>query len=173
MGEHIPEAEEYGVRSWVYRAARPFNARRLHALLSGNCNLVQHQSRPGANQKRAASAQNPFHGVLRSKGFFSVVEEPDAVFIWSSSYTSRTVRRRHVADSPALDSTKEACSSELVFIGINTDDETLKRCLDAAVATALESRLKRQHPVVHPFRNVATTTTAEDLRQSVLMTKPT
>ena len=48
-GQHVPESLEYGISSFVFRAARPFHPGRLHALVFGSPAL---------------------EGVLRSKGLF-------------------------------------------------------------------------------------------------------
>ncbi|MEM7445100.1 MAG: GTP-binding protein [Pseudomonadota bacterium] len=56
FADHVPETEEYGVASFVYRARRPFVPEKINALLNGE-----------------------LPGVIRAKGHFWIATRPDWV----------------------------------------------------------------------------------------------
>ena len=62
-GEHVPETDEYGIRSFSYSARRPFHPQRFYELL--------HSGLGTGN-------------LLRSKGFFWLASRP-AVGSWSQA----------------------------------------------------------------------------------------
>ena len=83
------EVEEYGVRSFVYRARRPFHPQRLHDRL-----------------------YQEWDGVLRSKGFFWLATRLDKIGVWSQAgciarldfggFWWAAVPREHWPQSPSL-----------------------------------------------------------------------
>ena len=64
QGEHTPETEEYGISSFTYRTAKPFDADQLHAFI----NTGEH-----------------WKGVLRSKGFFWVAADHRIAYEWAQA----------------------------------------------------------------------------------------
>jgi G3E family GTPase len=133
-GEHVPETEEYGISSFVYRARRPFHPERLHAVI------------------RSTALQQ----VLRAKGTFWLASR-----VWRAGQLQKTGRYLSlgagatwlaalpaderpqtpvVADYMARywDDTVGDCRQELVFIGVKMDEAALRSALDAALLTDSE-----------------------------------
>jgi G3E family GTPase len=128
FADHIPETEEYGVTSHVYRAHRPFVPQKIHDLLNG-----------------------PLPGVIRAKGHFWVSTRPEWVAEFSlagalSSVTPlgnwwATVPKERWPDTESARNYLQAHwlepwgdrRQELVFIGAGIDWTTLKAKLDDAL----------------------------------------
>ncbi len=130
--DHVPETEEYGIRSFVYRARRPFN--------------------PALLQKFVDSS---WPGVVRAKGFFWLATRPDFVGeISQAGALVRTGRRGlwwaavppqrwpddpewRAAMAPWLDPVWGDRRQEIVFIGTDPMDEAALRArLDACLVPA-------------------------------------
>ncbi len=128
FADHVPETEEYGVRSFVYRARRPFDPAKVHAVLNG-----------------------PLPGVIRAKGHFWLATRPDWVAEfslagalskvgplgtwwaavpenrWPEHPQARAYVTRHWAE-PFGDRRQE-----LVFIGSGMDQMAITAALDTAL----------------------------------------
>lgn len=132
-GEHQPESEEYGIRNFVYRARRPFHPQRFwHA--------VNHQ----------------IDGVIRSKGYFWLASRPEYAAMWSQAgavarqgYAGRwwvsVPRTEWPQDADSLNFIAEQwqegtgdARQELVFIGIEMDEKSVRAALDHALLTPQE-----------------------------------
>jgi len=147
-GEHVPETEEYGISSFVYRARRPFHPARF-----------------------AQALENEWRGnVLRSKGFFWLASRPHAAGEWAQA--GGIVRHgpagvwwsdtppEHWPDDPEQRSRIEAAfegeygdrRQEIVFIGQHLEPghtcETLDRCLldDAEMAMGMAAWRRFEDP---------------------------
>ncbi|SEN85949.1 GTPase, G3E family [Paracoccus alcaliphilus] len=125
---HTPETEEYGVSSFVYRARRPFEPRKIHDLLG-----------------------DTLPGVIRAKGHFWIATRPDWVAEFSLAGALASVRPlgrwwasipqdhwpRHDGARAFLDRNWAEPwgdrRQELVFIGSGMDEDTLRARLDACL----------------------------------------
>ena len=135
-GEHVPESEEYGISSFVYRARRPFHPARLHLAFSRG-----------------------FGEVLRAKGFFWIATRPDMIGCWSQAGPMASIEPigHWYAATPKDDwpDDEETCAEiharweepwgdrqqELVFIGLDLDRDGITRALDLCLLTERELEL--------------------------------
>ncbi len=128
FADHVPETEAYGVKSYVYRARRPFQPEAIYALLNGE-----------------------LPGVIRAKGHFWIATRPDwlAEFSLAGALSSISPLGTWWASVPAEqwpdnDSLRNYLKGhwqepwgdrrqELVFIGADIDWPSLRSRLDAAL----------------------------------------
>ena len=134
--EVTPETEEYGITSFVYRHRWPFHPKRLSRELN-----------------------EAWPGVLRSKGFFWIASRPDMQAMWSHAGLSvmlEPLAPWYVStpeDEWDLETDEERAElmerwdpllgdrqTEIVFIGIDMDEDAIRRRLDACILTAVSSR---------------------------------
>ncbi|SHI77738.1 GTPase, G3E family [Aureimonas altamirensis DSM 21988] len=132
FGDHVPETEEYGIRSFVYRARRPFEPARFQAFVDRS-----------------------WPGVVRAKGFFWLATRPD--FVGEISQAGGLVRtgkrglwwaavpKQHWPDHPEwkammgglIDPEWGDRRQEIVFIGTDPMDEAALRAeLDACLVAS-------------------------------------
>jgi len=132
-GEHQPESEEYGIRSFVYRARRPFHPQRFWR-------VVNHE----------------LDGIVRSKGYFWLASRPDYAGLWSQAgaVARQGYAGRWWVSIPRSDWPQDAESlnfiagqwqegtgdarQELVFIGIEMDEPRIRAALESALLTNQE-----------------------------------
>jgi G3E family GTPase len=128
FADHVPETEEYGISSFVWRARAPFDPARIRALLTGS-----------------------LPGVLRAKGWFWVANQPDFIFEFSLAGALADLRPmgRWWAAIPRNQWPPQADAQariranwrapygdrrqELVFIGTSLDREAISAALDACL----------------------------------------
>ncbi len=128
FADHVPETEEYGVTSYVYRARQPFVPEKIHAVLTGD-----------------------LPGVIRAKGHFWIATRPEwvAEFSLAGALSSvaplgtwwASVPEERWPDHPSARAYIEQHWSnpwgdrrqEIVFIGSGIDWPALKAKLDACL----------------------------------------
>lgn len=132
-GERVPESEEYGITSFVYRARKPFHPQRFFDLIG-----------------------KPWRGVVRSKGFFWIANRPTLAASWSQAgaicrhgiagawwatipkdqwpVDEESVQRIMQHWSPDVGDARQ----ELVLIGIDMNEHQLRANLDACLLSDAE-----------------------------------
>ncbi|HMF67433.1 MAG TPA: zinc metallochaperone GTPase ZigA [Phyllobacterium sp.] len=147
FAEHVPETEEYGIRSFVYRERRPFDPQKFQDFINSN-----------------------WLGVVRAKGFFWLATRPDHVgelsqagplvrtekrgLWWASVSKSRWPDDAGWIEAmkPYFDPVWGDRRQELVFIGVDPMNEAeLRMELDACLVDATEFTPHQWEKLFDPF----------------------
>lgn len=130
FADHVPETEEYGVASFVYRARRPFEPEKIMAVLNGD-----------------------LPGVIRAKGHFWIATRPEWVAeyslagalssvkplgTWWASVPKERWPENEVSQNYIAEHWQEPWGDrrqEIVFIGAGIDWSDIKSRLDDALVS--------------------------------------
>lgn len=138
-GTHVPESEQYGITSFVYRARRPFHPQRFWDLI-----------------------HSEWQGVLRSKGYFWLASRHDFAGNWAQAggacrhgpaglWWSAVDRSEWPDDQEYLAEIQRNLDpefgdrrQELVFIGIGMNETAIRKTLDGCLLNDEELRLGKE-----------------------------
>ena len=147
-GEHVPETEEYGITSFVYRAREPFDPAKIYSFFN-----------------------KEWPGVVRAKGFFWIATRPD--FVGEVSQAGAFVRHQGIGRWwkavpeerwPDSQEFRDAINNywtedygdrrqEIVFIGIKNqmDENGIKKELDKLLVKNYLVNPEICHKLSDPF----------------------
>ncbi|WP_031090421.1 CobW family GTP-binding protein [Streptomyces sp. NRRL WC-3549] len=106
-GDHVPETEEYGISSLVFRSGAPFRPGRLFEFVTRGLD------------------SGAFGQILRSKGFFRLAGRPLVTGLWSQAGSVARFEPMGVRDGSQ--------GQELVFIGTGLRAEALNTALESCL----------------------------------------
>ncbi|KOG34150.1 GTP-binding protein [Streptomyces resistomycificus] len=121
-GDHVPETEEYGVSSIVFRSGLPFHPGRLWDFVTEELDSGR------------------YGRILRSKGFFALASRPGVTGLWSQAGSVARFEPSAARDPEA------PYAQELVFIGTRLEAEALQDALAGCLVRSDEPL-----PPVDPF----------------------
>ncbi len=149
-GEHVPETEEYGIASFVYRARKPFHPQKFHDFLH---------------------SKNLAGKLIRSKGYFWLATRPEFAGQWNQAggiarygfagMFWHAIPKEHWPEDPEYIASIQKnwiepfgdMRQELVFIGQGLDEAQVVQALDHCLLTD-EELLKGKtywHSLEDPF----------------------
>ncbi|MFI6209007.1 GTP-binding protein [Streptomyces sp. NPDC051041] len=121
-GDHVPETEEYGISSLVFRSSALFHPERLWAFVTEELDSGKHGR------------------VLRSKGFFTLAGREGVTGLWSQAGAVARFEPSGTRDAGLPH------AQELVFIGVGLREPSLRTALSACLMAEGE-----QLPADDPF----------------------
>ena len=145
--DHVPETEEYGISSFVYRAKEPFNPEKLHQFFF-----------------------QEWPGIVRSKGFFWLATRPN--FVGEVSQAGALVRHQaigqwlaavpedewpeeaaDIVNSSNWDATYGDRRQEIVFIGLKAEmnESLIRDTLDQCLVKDFMSQPEKSTSLNDPF----------------------
>ena len=146
--DHVPETEEYGITSFVYRAREPFDPMKIHAFFN-----------------------EEWPGVVRAKGFFWIASRPD--FVGELSQAGAFITHKGIgnwwaavpeAERPQgpqfdqlvmqnWDDDYGDRRQEIVFIGLSAEmnQSQIRQQLDACLIKDYLAGTKAYHKLPDPF----------------------
>lgn len=134
--EHVPETDEYGISSFVYRRSRPFHAERwMNWLENWPVDVVR------AKGFFWLSTRNDMTGMLSQAGPSIMIQGAGE---WIAAYPEQE-REQTLKEEPELlarwDKTYGDRITEMVMIGLDMDREAIEQSLDACLLTEEEMKL--------------------------------
>ncbi|TGB08865.1 GTP-binding protein [Streptomyces sp. MZ04] len=122
-GDHVPETEEYGISSTVFRAELPFHPKRLWNFVTKGLD------------------SGTFGDVLRSKGFFWLASRPNVTGLWSQAGSVARFEPSAARDAEDFQGQEygQQHGQELVFIGTGLRPDALRAALTACLMAEGES----------------------------------
>ena len=146
-GEHIPETEEYGISSFVYKARRPFYPKKFHDFI----------------HRKDLSGK-----LIRSKGYFWLATRPQFAGNWSQAggiahhgfagmFWKAIPSKDWPKEKESLEYIKEKwvepfgdMRQEIVFIGQNLDQNSITKALDDCLLSDDDLLMGKDHWIKFP-----------------------
>ena len=163
QSDKVPETEEYGISSFVYRSRKPFHPQRLMDFIVNELGDQDDQDDKDDKERLEGSPARPStpqslarSEVIRSKGFFWLASRPAEMMVWSQAgglfqltpggdWWIDTPKAHWPTDEESVkqidadwDDQQGDRRQELVFIGTALDKAAMALRLDTCLLTSQE-----------------------------------